>query len=80
LFSVRAADKYRLINALRKYSETITAWPFGDSVHLTLINDRVDDSLYALLEKEGVSSPVIEECVPGIEDRFLELMEKGAIA
>jgi ABC-2 type transport system ATP-binding protein len=78
LFSVKAADKYQLINALRKYPETITAWPFGDSVHLTLTTDRVDDSLYSLLEKEGVSSPVIEECIPGIEDRFLELMEKGA--
>lgn len=77
LFSVKAADKYKLIIALRKYPETITAWPFGDSVHLTVSNDRIDNSLLSLLRKEGISSPVIEECVPGIEDRFLELMEKG---
>ena len=77
LFTVKSNDKYKLINALRKYPETITAWPFGDSVHLTLNEDKIDDSLLIFLKKEGISDPVINEVKAGIEDRFLELMERG---
>ena len=77
LFTVKAVDKYKLIRALRKYPETITAWPFGDSVHLTLKEDKTDDLLPAFLKEEGITDPVIEEVNAGIEDRFLELMEKG---
>jgi ABC-type multidrug transport system ATPase subunit len=78
LFKVKASEKYKLIISLRKYSETITAWPFGDSVHLTLKKDKADDSLLVFLKKEGIPDPVIEEAKAGIEDRFLELMEKGS--
>ena len=80
LFTVKSVEKFKLINALRKYPLTITAWPFGESVHLTLRDDRLDDSLYKYLNMEGINDPVIEEAVAGIEDRFLELMEKGSKA
>ena len=76
LFTVKAADKYKLIKALRKFPETHTAWPFGDSVHLTLVDDKMDESLTLFLKKEGISNPVIEETQAGIEDCFLKLMEK----
>lgn len=78
LFTVKSPEKFKLINALRKYPETNTAWPFGDSVHLTLNENHLDKSLYEFLSKEGINDPVIEEAVAGIEDRFLELMESGA--
>ena len=78
LFTVKAMDKFKLITTLRKYPETITAWPFGDSVHLTLNGDNTDDSLFIFLRNEGITDPVIEEIAAGIEDRFLELMEKGS--
>jgi ABC-2 type transport system ATP-binding protein len=77
LFSVRSPDKYQLIKTLRKYPKTLTVWPFGDSVHLTLSDDRIDDSLLSLLSKDGIDKPVIEETAAGIEDCFLELMVKG---
>jgi len=77
LFSVKAADKYKLILALRKYPDTITAWPFGDSVHLTVASDKIDDSLLSHLKEAEIISPVIEEVAASIEDRFLELMETG---
>jgi ABC-2 type transport system ATP-binding protein len=78
LFSAKATERFRLINALRKYPQTVTAWPFGDSVHLTLKEDRINDSIYAFLKQEGINDPEIEEAKAGIEDRFLELMEKGS--
>jgi ABC-2 type transport system ATP-binding protein len=77
LFSVRAPEKYKLINALRSYPGTITAYPFGDSVHVTFRSDEFDNSLYEYLNRMGISNVAINETRAGIEDRFLELMEKG---
>jgi ABC-2 type transport system ATP-binding protein len=75
LFTVKASDKYRLILSLRKYPGTSTAYPFGDSVHVTFKNDFYDDSLLNFLKSEGIENIIIEESRAGIEDRFLELME-----
>lgn len=75
LFTVRATDKYHLILALRKYPETNTAYPFGDSVHVTFRNDSYHESLKSFLNLEGIENVIIEESKAGIEDRFLELME-----
>jgi ABC-2 type transport system ATP-binding protein len=77
LFTVKSAEKYKLINTLRKYSGINTAYPFGDSVHVTLINDEADKSLSDFLNKEGFSNAVVQEAEAGIEDRFLELMANG---
>lgn len=76
LFTVKSVEKYKLINTLRKYPMTLTAYPFGDSVHVTFINDMVDNSLFDYLIKEGISDVVVLETKAGIEDRFLELMNK----
>jgi len=76
LFAVKSPEKYKLINALRRFSGTITAYPFGDSVHVTFIDDVADSSLYSYLVNEDISDVVVEEVEASIEDRFLELMEK----
>lgn len=74
LFSIRAPEKYRLINALRSYPGIITAYPFGDAVHVTFKEDSFDDSIYDYLERMGIRNVMINETRAGIEDRFLELM------
>ena len=76
LFSVKAPEKYRLITALRQFPSTITAYPFGDSVHATFADDTIDPSLYNHLKNNGVTNATISETEAGIEDRFLELMSK----
>jgi ABC-type multidrug transport system ATPase subunit len=76
LFSVKAPEKYMLINALREFPSTISAYPFGDSVHVTFRDDEFDKSLYEYLISKGINNAVINEIRAGIEDRFLELMEK----
>src|SRR5450759_2666333 len=78
LFTVKSAEKYKLIKSLRKNPGILTAYPFGDSIHLTLINDSLENSLSEYIVKEGIHDAVIQEVEAGIEDRFLELMEKGA--
>lgn len=75
LFLVRAPEKYRLIIALRQFPSTVTAYPFGDSVHVTFAGDTFDESLNEHLNSAGITNVTIEPGVPGIEDRFLELME-----
>jgi ABC-type multidrug transport system ATPase subunit len=77
LFRIRAEDKYRLLIALRRYPNTNTAYPFGDSMHVTFIDNAPGDSLPGFLESEGISGVTIEESGAGIEDRFLELMNIG---
>ena len=79
LFTVKSSQKYRLIKTLRKNPGVLTVYPFGDSIHVTLINDTSDNQLYEYLVKEGINDAVIQEAEAGIEDRFLELMEKGTI-
>ena len=75
LFRIKAAEKYRLINALREFPSTVSAYPFGDSVHVTFTNNQLDNSIYDHLTKRGVDNVEIHETEAGIEDRFLELME-----
>ncbi len=76
LYSVKANEKYKLINALRQFPRVVTAWPFGDSVHVTFKDDRIDESVLSYLNNQGIQNVAIEEIIPGIEDRFLELMKK----
>jgi ABC-2 type transport system ATP-binding protein len=76
LFMVKANEKYKLITALRNYPETVTAYPFGDSVHVTFTGNQINDSLFAYLREAGLKNVTAEETVAGIEDRFLELMQK----
>ncbi len=75
LFIIKANEKYKLINALRDYPETITAYPFGDSVHTTFRSDIVNDSLISYLKNAGLENVSVVEAMAGIEDRFLELMQ-----
>jgi ABC-2 type transport system ATP-binding protein len=79
LYSVKADEKYKLLLALRKYPTTTSAWPFGDSVHLTVNEGDPIESLKYFLENEGIKDPEITLTEAGIEDRFLELMDKGAM-
>lgn len=76
LFTVRDVNKYKLLNAIRSYPETLSVYPFGDSVHVTFRSDKIEKSLVEFLGKEGFENAVIEESAASIEDRFLELMEK----
>lgn len=77
LFSVRAHNKYKLISTIRNYPETHAAYPFGDSVHVTLKSDIPHNELLEYLHRNDIADATIEEARAGIEDRFLELMEKG---
>jgi len=75
LWSIRAENRYRLIQFLREYSYTDSVQPFGDSLHYT---DRRADfkpaELVSRLEEHGFRNPEIDAIEPGIEDTFMRLM------
>jgi ABC-type multidrug transport system ATPase subunit len=77
LYTVKSAEKYKLLKMLRKNQEVLTVYPFGDSMHVTLKNDSSEKSVLDYLFREGIKDAVIREAEAGIEDRFLELMENG---
>jgi len=77
LFSARAADKYRLLLALRNFPDTLSVYPFGDSIHVTFSEEIPGRELSEHLLKSGIADAAISETEAGIEDRFLELMGKN---
>jgi ABC-2 type transport system ATP-binding protein len=82
MLQVKSASKHLLMNALKKYPGTLSAWPFGEYVHLTLRDAQPEEPLSCFLERQGIQDATIMEAKAGIEDRFLELMqdtEKEAI-
>jgi ABC-type multidrug transport system ATPase subunit len=77
LFSARAADKYRLLLALRNFPGTLSVYPFGDSIHVTFSEEIPGTELSEHLLKSGITDAALCETEAGIEDRFLELMGKN---
>ncbi|HRZ41335.1 MAG TPA: ABC transporter ATP-binding protein [Bacteroidales bacterium] len=74
LLQVKSASKHLLMNALKKYPGTLSVWPFGEYVHLTLRDVLPEEPLPRFLERHGIRDATLMEAKPGIEDRFLELM------
>jgi ABC-2 type transport system ATP-binding protein len=76
LWAATAKEKLNLLNALRSYPGTLSAYPFGDSVHVTFTGQNPGLDLEQFLVAAGITRPVISQIAPSIEDRFLELMSK----
>ncbi|HVN57610.1 MAG TPA: ABC transporter ATP-binding protein [Bacteroidales bacterium] len=74
LFSVKAGEKHRLITALRQYPATLSAYPFGDAMHVTFVDDEPGETLGTFMKDQRLEDFIIEETEAGIEDRFLQLM------
>ena len=76
LYSVRHPEKYPLLLALRGMKEVISSEPFGDSIHVTLKAETTAAEVSNRLAEAGLNDAVIVTIMPGIEDRFLELMRR----
>lgn len=76
LFIARGKQKYRLLVALRRYHSVKTAYPFGDSIHVTFSNNSYSEDLIEYLEGCGLTGVEISETSAGIEDSFLQYIGK----
>lgn len=76
ILAVRAKEMYRLVNDLRQFEKTESAYTFGQSVHFTGFDDDVDvPELESYLLKHNHEGVFVEEIAPGIEDVFMGLMK-----
>lgn len=79
LWSVKADNKYELIQLLRKYEFSESVQPFGEYVHYTDQRETIDArELESYLKEQGVEHPQVKKTEPTIEDTFMRLMEPEA--
>lgn len=76
-WAVKAPQKYDLILALRRFPGIESVHPFGESVHITMTRDQLDESeLVQFLDEREVPGARIDRVRPGVEDIFMQLMER----
>jgi ABC-type multidrug transport system ATPase subunit len=79
LFSVRARDRYALIQTLRAHPHAASVFPFGDIVHhgdrrVDMLPHAIADDLRAFAQRHGFADVQVTAIAPGIEDAFMALM------
>jgi ABC-2 type transport system ATP-binding protein len=78
ILAVRSKEMYRLVNDLRKFGKTESAYAFGQFIHFTGTDDDVEMiELEHYLQKQNHTEVLVEEIYPGIEDVFMGLMKKS---
>ena len=75
LYSVRSSDKHHLIDDIRDWPGTRTAFLFGESVHITIRREPPSlADMRSFLQCRGHTDPDITAIEPGVEDCFMELL------
>jgi ABC-type multidrug transport system ATPase subunit len=80
LYAVKTNNTYQLIQDLKQFPGTNTAFPFGQSVHFTPIDDSFEiNKLSAFLSQRSHQNIDVQKIKPSVEDCFMELMAKESI-
>ncbi len=74
LLALQGKYKQSTIDLLRTMSHVKNAFPFGDSIHITLTESGAKNELKKQLEAQGVDASSLKEIDPIIEDCFMDLM------
>jgi ABC-2 type transport system ATP-binding protein len=74
LLAVRSANMYRLIQDLREYDQTDTAFPFGEYLHLTTKNRVGEEAVTDFLRRKGHEKIEVKAAEATVEDCFMALM------
>jgi ABC-type multidrug transport system ATPase subunit len=79
LFDVRAADRFRALQALREYPHTHSVYPFGEAMHYAdqrtdVAADRIAQEVEAFLSQRGFAAVRVEPTAPTVEDSFMARM------
>lgn len=75
---VKAEQQYSLLKKLRKYAYTRSVFMFGEYLHYTDLRENFQPEwLRQDLQTFGFDEIEIKLISPGVEDRFMELMEAG---
>lgn len=80
IYKVRTSEIYRLIQDLKTYPKTHSAYPFGEYLHFTSIEDNFErGELIHFLEQEKHRQIEVEKIDATIEDTFMELTNTRAL-
>ena len=74
LYAVDADNRYNLMNDLRKNTEIVSAFAFGEEQHVTLPPHFQDKYLSEFLKEKGHTGIKVRKIAPTIEDTFIKLM------
>ncbi len=79
LLAVRSSGMHALLSDLRGYPDTVRAFSFGESVHLSLSAQGAShiDGLRSYLMGRGHENIVIEQTDPSVEDCFMAMLAKN---
>src|ERR1035437_1690087 len=77
MFAVTSPSMYTMLLELQQYTRAVSAYPFGDSIHLHITDASFNISdLETYLTGKGQKGFGIKVIQAGIEDCFMYLMEK----
>ena len=76
LYAVTHNDIYALLLALRSEPAIESSYTFGESIHITIAPGTRPAEVEKSLRSKGLAGVTISEITPGVEDTFLELMQK----
>ena len=76
LYSFKSDNMYKLLNDLRDFEKTYSAYRFGDSIHVAIKENIDSDSVVNDLEQSGHQKIRMEKIEANIEDCFMELLDK----
>ena len=79
LYGARAKNSYQLLQSLRLHEQVTSAYAFGESLHITLASDSVEqlNQVRAYAREKGYPDAEIKEIEPTIEDSFIRLMKEN---
>jgi len=74
IYKVRTSEIYRLIQDLKTYPKTHSAYPFGEYLHFTSNDSNFKkEELFRFLEEKQHNQIEVEKIDASIEDTFMEL-------
>jgi ABC-type multidrug transport system ATPase subunit len=77
LLAVRSDDMYHLLYDLREFPHTVSAYRFGENIHLSLESKDVkEEELARFLENKGQKNVKTDFIEANVEDCFMALMNK----
>ena len=78
LAAIRSSNMFDIINHLQKNSKVVSAFRFGDKIHLSYKEgDLSENEILGFLENKGHQNISFELIKADIEDCFMELMNKN---
>jgi ABC-type multidrug transport system ATPase subunit len=76
IIGIKSSNMFKLMNDLKSYTNTHSAYLFGQYVHYTSINEN-DNNLKNYLKESGHKDLEMIDIEPNIEDCFMELMKES---